>query len=170
MAARSPTCNRAEDDLDGVLSELRRRGLLKTPDQGMMARGLRKCQSCQKKSKKKRKNCLGWHLELRGVTAVEFQHCNVDGRRVFVTVQGVFSTERSDPENWKMRPCCTSSCAIEVREFQTGDLIERHHHDLANPKQPGPLWHLQLGGAPAKNRLARHSTMAHRTYGSGARD
>ena len=151
MAAGPPTCHGAEDDLDRVLSELRRRGLLKTPYQGMIARGFRKCQSCRK-SRKKRKKCLGWHLQLRDATAIEFRDCKVDDRRVFARVRGVFSTKRSDPDTWQVHPYRTSSCAIEVREFPTRELIERHHHDLANSSQPGPLWHLQLGGSPAKDR------------------
>ena len=151
MATSSPTCHGAEGDLDRVVSELRQKGLLKTPYQGMITRGFTKCQPCRK-SRKKRKECLGWHLQLRDATAIEFRHCKVDGRRVFVRVEGVFSTERSHRDSWHLHPCRTSSCAIEVREFPTRELIERHHHDLANSAQPGPRWHLQLGGAPAKDR------------------
>lgn len=149
MPHRSRTCVGTEGDLDRVLLELHDRELIKTPYQ--IANGLKKCQSCRK-SRKRRQRCSGWHLQLRDATAIEFRDCTVDGQRVFVRVQGVFSTERSDPDSWEEYPCHISSCAIEILSFPAGELIERHHHDLANPAQAGPLWHLQLGGAPAKNR------------------
>ena len=155
MAAESPTCHEAERNLAGILSELRFREIVKTPYQDMVAGAFKKCPSCRK-SRRRRNKCLGWHLRLEGRTAIEFRDFEVNGRRVFARVEGVFSTERSDSDRsldgWRLQPCSISTCAIDVRILSNKKSVERHHHDLANPAQPGPVWHLQLGGARARDR------------------
>ena len=127
------------------------RGILKAPYEDMVARAFTKCASCRRR----RPRCLGWHLRLRDATAVEFRDFEIDGRRVFAKIQGDFSTTRSNGNRrlheWQPQPCYTSTCAIEIFEL-TNKLVGRHHHDLANPGQLGPVWHLQLGGSGADNR------------------
>ena len=152
MASRPPTCREAEDNLVRMLSELRSRDIVKTPHQDMVERAFKKCSSCQRN----RNQCMGWHLCLRDATAIEFQHFPIRGYYVFARLQGVFSTTRSKParrlDRWQSEPCSISSCAIEVFELGSRELVGRHHHDLANPRQNGPLWHLQMGGAPVNNQ------------------
>ena len=150
MAERLPTCLEAEQNLVRILSELLARGIIKAPYEDRVRRAFKGCQSCRGK----RKACRGWCLSLKGASAVEFRDFEIRGQRVFARLDGVFSTERSTPQDmddWQLQPCGTSSCAIEVRELSEGKLVARHHHDLANRGQNGPVWHVQMGGAPARD-------------------
>ena len=124
---------------------------MKTPYPDMVTRAFRKCSSCRSR----RSRCLGWRLQLRDATAIEFRDFEIDGRHVFARIQCDFSTTRADGgrhlHDWQPQPCSASTCAIEIFELTNG-LVGRHHHDLANPRQPGPVWHLQLGGAGDDHR------------------
>ena len=152
MADQSPNCHEAESNLDRVLSELRARDILKGPYQDMVALAFNKCASCRKKQTK----CTGWHLSLTGAAVVEFQAFKIDSHRLTARIEGSFSTQRSNParrlDDWHPHPCRISTCAIDIFELPDSELVGRHHHDLAWPAQPGPVWHLQLGGAGADNR------------------
>ena len=151
MADRSPTCLEAEENLVRILSELLSQGIIKTPHRDRVKRAFKKCLSCRKN----RNKCVGWRLSLRDATAIEFRDFQIRKRRVFARLEGVFSTERSKPPRgvdcWQLQPCGASSCAIEVLELANRRPVARHHHDLANPGQNGPVWHLQLGGAPVND-------------------
>ena len=151
MSKRPQTCREAESDLVRVLEELRSRNILETPYRDMVKGAFERCPSCRKS----RNGCLGWYLRLKGAAAVEFRHFQVRGNWLFVRLQGVFSTRRPKAarrlDAWQPQPCGVSSCAIEVCEVGSGKLVARHHHDLANVGQIGPVWHLQMGGAPAKD-------------------
>jgi hypothetical protein len=51
--------------------------------------------------------------------------------------------------DWTAAPFCACTVAVELYEPGTDNLLVRQHLDLANPGQPGTVWHLQLGGKPA---------------------
>lgn len=151
MSEPSPTCQEAEGNLVGILSELLSRDIIRTPHQDRLTRAFTKCLSCRKS----RRKCLGWDLSLKDDTAIEFRDFEIRRRRVFARLEGVFSTVRSRPsrrlDDWNSQPCGASSCAIVVLELANGGVIARHHHDLANQGQHGPVWHLQMGGGSTSN-------------------
>ena len=152
MAAQLPTCREAESNLTRILAELRSQGILKTPYQDTIALAFTRCASCRGR----RTRCAGWRLSLTEATTIEFRTFEVKGRHVYARISGTFSTQRSHParglDNWRSQPCGISTCAIEILELPDSMLVERHHHDLAWSGQPGPVWHLQLGGASTDNR------------------
>ncbi len=50
---------------------------------------------------------------------------------------------------WQRAPVADATFPIELRKIANDELCARHHLDLANLDQPGPVWHLQLGGLAA---------------------
>jgi len=59
-------------------------------------------------------------------------------------------------DEWRSAPARSGELAVIIYDAKaSGDkedrIIERHHIDLANSGQPGPVWHVQFGGNPPGN-------------------
>ncbi|HWW68266.1 MAG TPA: hypothetical protein VNY83_09825 [Solirubrobacterales bacterium] len=87
----------------------------------------------------------------RGI--LSFRPFFVDGHDpVRIDLSGDVSFQRPRPEradDWRARPLLKSTVTVELVDHASEELLERHHHDLANSGQEGPVWHLQYGGNPA---------------------
>src|SRR5256885_2179933 len=138
------TCRDTSECVKYVNAELQRRGLISNPV--VTDSVLTSCYTCRKSGSKARA-CTGWRLSFRGRTAVQFNPVEIRGRTVQVMMEGLFDFRRSRPSNWQswiVEPMAACTGAVLVRTED--QLIARQHLDLANVGQPGPVWHLQLGG------------------------
>lgn len=117
------------------------------------------CSACRKargaQTAKPNKHCQGWKFAFRGRTALKFRPTKVEGREYSVTLTAIHDCLRDAKKDWEQFPMNACSPAVEVRDL-AGTLLTRQHVDLANPKQPGPVWHLQLGGLPSE-RKGKHA-------------
>ena len=145
-------CEWISECLDYVSNELWARGLLRSWDVNVLrARDLRLCSSCRSRKRKSPRKCRGWSFSFRGRNALTFRSlCIGQGPEVLVALEGKFSTERGSEiqSEWSGAPMskCNVFLLIYDSVAKSGDPISRQHLDLANLGQPGPVWHLQLGG------------------------
>jgi hypothetical protein len=147
-----PNCRQAAEDLVEILSVLHERDLIKSPISDDIVRSsLVSCQPCRGKKPKSRK-CLGWAGSFHETTAIEIPF-TIAKNGVVARVSGKFSFERRTASRklagWQFAPMASASFAIELRRAVNNDLCARHHIDLAELQQTGPVWHLQLGGLAA---------------------
>ena len=67
-------------------------------------------------------------------------------------VHGICDFSRSlsgNANDWETAPLKRSTIVVLLFEgVEIEQPCERHHLDLCNGQQPGPVWHLQLGGNP----------------------
>lgn len=147
-------CERAKIEFDRVLSLLQTHRLLAAASAvgpGDAARFIRHCDPCTRA--KKQKQCLGWHLVIprdRPITLGDFEL----GRRVQIDIEVDCRFHRPAParaDSWRSAPAASADLGVLIYDADSPApkherLLERHHVDLANPGQPGPVWHLQLGG------------------------
>jgi len=124
--------------------------LLAPPDDGMMHHCVNRCAPCSKGRSIKR--CTGWQTVVdRGILA--FRPYTVAGHDpVRIDLSAQVSFRRAQPEKsdkWQARPVGSANVTVEIIDTATETLLERHHHDLANAGQVGPVWHFQYGGNPA---------------------
>jgi hypothetical protein len=151
VADRTWSCKWASDHISFVRSELGRLRLLRywgVPDGGGPC--LNRCVGCRNNHN----YCKGWRFSFSGPNAMRFTPTRLRrGTTVNVVFEGDFNFQReavpTRPEDWTSKPARSMTTAI-VLETEAGQPITRQHLDLANPGQPGPLWHLQLGGVPMK--------------------
>ena len=160
MAAPNPNCRQAADDLVAVLRTLRDRSLITSPiSDEIVRKSLRLCQPCRGERPKSRK-CRGWKGGFHAATAIEIPFA-INRNDMVARVSGTFNFEqRTAPKNltgWQRAPAASATFSIELRKVANDDLCARHHIDLANPNQRGPVWHLQLGGLSAGDR--RHKEL-----------
>ncbi len=92
------------------------------------------------------RNCSGWSIEGR----FDFRQCEIKKNYIYPVVVGRFSTAGNpSPEQadrWLERPVSEASCAVEVWSLRDHKMLARHHVDMANRQQHGPVWHVQYGG------------------------
>ncbi len=158
MAASDPNCRDAAEDLVAILRHLRELKLITSPvSDEHVTRSLRLCQPCRGKRPSPRK-CRGWRGSFHEGSAVVIPFAR-DKNEVVATVSGKFSFERrTAPKKlteWQLAPAASATFSIEIRKAVDDELCARHHIDLANPDQVGPVWHLQLGGLAAGDRRDR---------------
>lgn len=133
--------------------------LVAPPDDGMLHHCVHQCGPCGKKDDIKR--CTGWETIVeRGLFS--FRPYTAAGHDpVRLELSAMTSFRREKPEhgnNWQKRPIASSTVTLEIIDVKTEALLERHHHDLANLNQTGPVWHLQYGGNPAGGELEKLPT------------
>ena len=157
MSGSNLHCRQAADDLVRILSELRRRELVKGPVSDETVRhALYQCQPCRGRGASRRK-CLGWKGSFNQATAIEIPF-EVEARHVTAKVSGFFDFRRPKRQNWQDLPAAAVTFSIELWEVTDSEPCARHHIDLANPSQAGPVWHLQMGGlASGEGRNKAHS-------------
>ena len=148
-------CHWIRECVKHTSSELRELGVLQSwyiPEaQGV----IKACQPCRKNNGKvSNRKCRGWCLKIWDKTAIVFSPVEIKGSPIRVTLEGTFSTVR--PSNWKgdwkCSPMAECTVAIKIYNSESDQLLCRQHLDMANPDQPGPMWHLQLGGIGSSNR------------------
>lgn len=121
------------------------------------------------KNKKKLKNLDSWTLRIDPRQPLRFKQCTVRGHSVEVDLY-VETTWPSDPDGslehqnlavrvWALDPhvCYRAdwdSDSVRHRVTENGRRVMlRWHLDQANDSQPGPRFHLQIGGASAGEEL-----------------
>jgi hypothetical protein len=145
------SCSRATDRLVEFVRLLAGAGVLSAPpDEGLLRHCVQRCNPCCHNRGIRR--CEGWHTIVeRGV--LSFRPFVLPGHNpVRIDLSGNLSFRRMRPEKadgWEARPLLSSTVTLELVDLANERLLERHHHDLANPGQDGPIWHLQYGGNPA---------------------
>jgi hypothetical protein len=120
------------------------------PDSRLLHHCVRRCSPCCHGQRIKR--CQGWHTVVeRGILSFRpFFVAGHDPVRIDLSCDTSFRRPRPEQaDNWQARPLLTSTVTVELVDHASETLLERHHHDLANPEQVGPIWHLQYGGNPA---------------------
>lgn len=145
------SCGRASSQLVELVRLLAATDVLSPPpDEGLLRHCVQPCVPCS--HNKGAKRCQGWHTVVeRGV--ISFRPFVLPGHNpVRIDLSGNMNFRRSQPEKgigWEARPVSSSTVTVEIVDTGNEELLERHHHDLANRGQPGPIWHLQYGGNPA---------------------
>lgn len=152
MAGQYPyTCTRARLELWRLHDLLWRHNLLiNQPFPDVVDRRISPCAPCLQNSSPKR--CCGWSIRIDRAAALVFRHATVRGRLVRPELQVAASFERAAAETgerWTDHPAGRSNIAIEVYAVVDDRLVARHHADLSNRQQDGPVWHLQFGGNPS---------------------
>lgn len=144
------TCGTARNDLRGLFDLLTSHGvLISQVHQGWLDQMISTCAPCGRNRPSK---CLGWEVEVAPATPLEFAPTTYRGRLVRVDLCARSDFRRSSAEKdagWEARPTAQSSVALNIFIDDSSDPVERHHVDLAEPRQSGPLWHLQAGGNPS---------------------
>jgi hypothetical protein len=87
----------------------------------------------------------------RPITLGDFEF---GGKRLQVDIEVHCRFRREAPasaDDWRATPAASADLGVLIYDADSSDekhnrLLERHHIDLASPGQPGPVWHLQLGG------------------------
>ncbi len=157
MAGSDPSCHQATADLVALLDTLRKKGVITSPlTDEIVRKNLHWCKSCLKKPNSRK--CLGWSGKFRGAAEIEIP-ATVKKNKVVARISGAFSFKRRTApkklDGWQPAPATEATFAIEVRKVIGNELYARHHIDLANPNQPGPVWHLQLGGLTADEHRSK---------------
>ncbi len=109
------------------------------------------CKQCSGKKGKSWKKCTGWKFDFRDRYALNFTQAEVHGRFYNVSITARHDCSRKQGESWENYPMAACNPAVEVWDMND-ELVTRQHVDLADPGQPGPVWHLQLGGLPSKRQ------------------
>jgi hypothetical protein len=145
------TCTWARLELRRLHRVLWGHGLLvNQPFDDVVDRMVQPCASCLRKPNPKQ--CCGWKLDIDRPTALIFKHAEVRGRlvRPELQVQASFARAAAEPgDRWRERPAESSNITIEMYAVENDRLVARHHADLSNSGQEGPVWHLQFGGNPS---------------------
>lgn len=104
------------------------------------------CKGCDRGDRRRR--CQGWRLAFRAENALWLATTDVRGREVHAVLEAEFDVQRPDGwrEKWERAPMNKCSTAINLYKPDGSTLLTRQHLDLSNPGQPGPIWHVQLGG------------------------
>jgi hypothetical protein len=99
------------------------------------------------------KHCCGWCVSIGTEQALVFELAEYKQRLVRPLLHGTCDFRRpraGTGEDWEDAPLARSTVVVLLFEgTEIEQPRERHHLDLANERQPGPVWHLQLGGNPS---------------------
>jgi hypothetical protein len=144
------TCDQAQKELVDLIRLVGETGVLQLPpDEGVIRQWVKKCRPCDRRKGPKR--CLGWSTTVER-DLLRFGPVQTTGRppvQLSLSAQCSFSRPQPGRANaWEEKPLASSVATVEIFDLEN-NLIERHHLDLANSGQPGPIWHLQYGGNPA---------------------
>lgn len=148
------TCARAQKSLVGVVRILKDVDILQAvPDDELLEQCVKRCDPCRKRGKAK--HCRGWRTVVERGSLSFGPLTHKGGRQIRIEISANCDYRRPAPgrqDAWDRLPLASSVVTLEIFEVETEELLERHHLDLANagsPGQPGPVWHLQMGGNPA---------------------
>jgi hypothetical protein len=143
------SCQWMRDCIVCIIEELRRCNVLQSwvDPQSVWEGILSPCQPCGSNNPSPRK-CMGWELRFRGHEAMILVPSSPRGTPLQLTLEGQFVTTstRKRHRTWTSEPFSECSASISLKDVSSGTLLTRQHVDLANPTQPGPAWHVQLGG------------------------
>lgn len=145
-------CKPATAQLITIFDALGRHGVLNyPPERALVEQKIRPCPTCLKGLAAK--HCTGWVTVIEPDVATFAPVQLKGGPFVQLEVFAKLDYTRSSPgeaEAWEATPVGACDLALQVLDLK-GELLERHHIDLANLGQPGPTWHLQFGGNPANH-------------------
>jgi hypothetical protein len=121
----------------------------------------------QSDRKQKRKKPRRWGYSISPARPLEFQDCSISEYKASVDLFGSFwwPPEAHSPpveqnltiriwsrdSNLSFREKWDSEGVKQAIQKTNRRVISRFHFDLANSSQPGPKYHLQLGGVPHDN-------------------
>lgn len=145
------TCEWMRGCIEYSASELRQLGVIQSWDaSAVWETALTPCRSCRSRQRSStHRACRGWHFSAWGRHGVVFSPTPSDqGPSIRATLEGTFSTVRPESwsGDWRSSPSAECTAAVTLHDALTDRFLCRQHLDLANPKQPGSVWHLQLGG------------------------
>lgn len=133
-----------------VHSELTRLSILSTwvDPSTMWHNVLIPCKTCDINRSPPHKKCNGWQLGFRDHQALVLVPSEIKKRSVQLAIEGRFNVTRGAGKwtAWQRAPIRESSAAFVLRDAESNHVLTRQHLDLANHGQPGPAWHVQLGG------------------------
>jgi hypothetical protein len=146
------SCKKARQDLRTLLTLLRReRVLAEDAYQTQLDAFIEICHQCEKELSAR--HCRGWRISINVDQALVFAPTKYKARTVRPLLHGISDFRRPSSgtsEDWEAAPLAYSTVVVLVFEgVQVTVPSERHHLDLASVDQPGPVWHLQLGGNPS---------------------
>lgn len=141
------TCNAAVKQLVALFVALGEHGVLTyPPERGLLERSVHRCSTCARD--RPAKFCTGWATTI-DATVATFAPVRVKGgTMVQLEMSAKIAHNRARPAaagEWESAPMKACDVALEILDM-SGGLLERHHVDLANTAQEGPVWHLQYGG------------------------
>ena len=153
------SCHSAKRDLQTLMTLLRReRVLAEDIFQPQLDAFVAECTQCKKDLRAK--HCRGWCVSIGAERALVFEPTEYKQRLVRPLLHGTCDFRRPTAgtgEEWEDAPLAQSTVVVLLFEgVEIEEPSERHHLDLANEHQPGPVWHLQLGGTPAGMTSSRH--------------
>ncbi|MDP8942554.1 MAG: hypothetical protein M3N16_00285 [Actinomycetota bacterium] len=140
-------CNAASKQLVALFGALGEQGILGfTPERALLERSIQRCSTCARD--RPAKFCTGWITTIDPSVATFAPVRVKGGRMVQPELAATIDYSRAQPgvaEDWEAAPMQACVLALEILDT-SGELLERHHIDLANALQDGPAWHLQYGG------------------------
>jgi hypothetical protein len=141
------TCSSATKQLVALFATLGEYGLLSfTPERALLERCVQRCSACARDLQPK--FCTGWVTTIDPTVATFAPVRTKSGPMVRPELFASIAHTREHPsaaEEWETTPMRECVIALEILGM-SGELLERHHVDLANVGQEGPTWHLQYGG------------------------
>lgn len=146
------SCDRARQDLRTLLTLLQREHVLaEDTHQTQLDALVEICDQCERE--RGAKHCHGWRISIKVEQALVFEPTDYKSRIVRPLLHGVCDFRRPSAgtsDDWEAAPLTDSTVVVLLFEgVELAVPSERHHLDLANLDQPGPVWHLQLGGNPS---------------------
>ena len=146
------SCPQAKKDLRTLLSLLQREHVLaEDAYQTQLDALVEICDECERELGAR--HCHGWRISIGPDQALVFAPTKYKNRIVRPLLHAVCDFRRSTSgtrDDWEGAPLAESTVVVLLFEGVELDVpSERHHLDLANVDQPGPVWHLQLGGNPS---------------------
>jgi hypothetical protein len=150
------SCIEAAECVSYVSEELASRGLISGWVSGEEVDSiLTRCSSCRGR-KPSVKKCRGWCLNFTEAKTLQFIPLdNGKGSLVQLAVRGFFDFRRKNPGVDSRDPLAGCSAMVTISDAMSGQLLIRHHVDLANQKQHGSVWHYQVEDLIANSRLDR---------------
>jgi hypothetical protein len=131
--------------------------LAEQPFQDAVRALVQMCSSCRAGHKAKR--CCGWKVAIGGKTGAPlvFSPAEVKGHVVRPELHALVDVTRDaagTSSQWQDKPVTATTLAVHVHDAGTDSLLARHHLDMANRDQEGPMWHIQMSGkSPTEDQV-----------------
>lgn len=142
------TCERARQQMLRVVDGLKQaRVINRPPSVEQIHRMTRGCEPCTTGAKPG--ECLGWRIVVPPEEPIVLGPFADKGTAVKLRLSCDVSYARSaaqGPDDWRLYPVSEANVGVEVWDKHESVALTRHHVDLGNPRQHGPVWHLQAGG------------------------
>jgi len=112
------------------------------------------CDSCR--DHRPPDECTGWVVIVPRERPIALRTLTYHERALQIEIEARCDFRRPKQgagDDWRATPTRATDLAVMIYDAKAGGakeerLLERHHVDLGNPGQHGPVWHLQFGGNP----------------------